>query len=87
MAAIFEGIKYEDAIPNDASVATQMDTLILELKKRVLSGKCIDDELVVVEKVDKNHWAGEYDDDPDGLTKDVRVSGRLADSDIIWYRY
>lgn len=74
MAAIFEGMEYKDTLPDDASIATLVDTLITELKKKVLSGKNIDDELAVIEKVDKKHWAGEYDDDPDGLTKDVRVS-------------
>lgn len=75
MAAIFESIQYEHTIEDNASIAAQVDMLIEELKKRVLSGKSIDDELALIEKEDKNHWAGEYDDDPDGLTKDVRVSG------------
>lgn len=77
MAAIFEGIKYTDVSPAGKSIATQVDILIEELKRRILSGKSIDDDLGVIEKVDKYHWAGEYDDDLHGLSKDVRVSDTM----------
>lgn len=73
MAAIMEAISYQGT-PLPDTIPELVEIIIAELTDKVIAGKDIKKEMAAIAKIDQAHWDGEYDDDPDGFPKDVRVS-------------
>lgn len=72
MGALMDAIGFTGTRPT--TVEEMVEAAVKCLEERALDSKDISKDLAAVEKVDQNHWEGEYDSDPEGFDKDVRVS-------------
>lgn len=71
MGALMDAIGFTGTRPT--TVEEMVEASIKCLEERALDGKDISKDLAAIEKVDQNHWDGEYDSDPEGFDKIVRV--------------